>query len=107
MCRGSDEFVAQPGVDAPQIRLTGELDVATADSMFAPAHRLVAEGHRHFILNCAALDFCDSQGLMAMVRLLRAVQPDGAVMLAEPSDTLVKLLTVTGLADEFLIRLSN
>jgi len=83
------------------------MDLATAESMVAPAHQMVADGHAHVVLNCAYLNFCDSRGLMAMVSLARAVEPDGSVTIAEPSDVLVKLLTATGLLDMFTISSSN
>jgi anti-sigma B factor antagonist len=95
------------GGGAPAIPLTGDMDLATAQAMLAPAHQLVAEGHRHIVLNCAALDFCDSQGLMAMLRLLEAVQPDGSVTLTQPSKMLIKMLTITGVVDQFRTRASR
>jgi anti-sigma B factor antagonist len=101
----SDGVAVGAGADAAEIRLTGDMDMATADAMLAPAYQLVADGHRHLILNCGSLDFCDSQGLMAMIRLLKAVQPDGSVTIVEPPETLVQVFTATGLVDKFTISL--
>jgi anti-anti-sigma factor len=103
----ADHLAAGAAAGASEIRLTGEMDLATAETMLAPAHQLVAEGHCHFVLNCAALEFCDSHGLMEMFRLAKAVEPDGSVTIAHPSDTLVKLLTLTGLSDLFTISASE
>jgi len=100
-------LVVQAGTDAAEVRLSGEMDMATADAMLDPAHQLVAGGHRHLVLNCGSLDFCDSQGLMAMIGLLKAVEPDGSVTIAEPSETLVRALTITGLVERFTISIPN
>jgi hypothetical protein len=51
----------QASVDPPEIRLAGEMDMATAYRMLAPAHQLVVDGHRHLTLNCEALKFCDTE----------------------------------------------
>ena len=80
------------------------MDMATAYGMLAPAHQFVVDGHRHLTLNCAELTFCDTEGLRALIVLFDAVQPDGSVTLADPSDTLIKLLTLIGVADDFTIR---
>src|SRR4051812_16611308 len=95
------------GACAPAIPLPRGMGPSPAEAMLAPAHQLVAEGHRHIVLSCAALDFCDSQGLMAMLRLLEAVQPDGSVTLTQPSKMLVKMRTITGVVDQFRISASN
>ncbi len=60
---------------------------------------LVADEHRHLILDCSNLTFCDSFGLRTMMNLWQSVQPDGSVTIASPSDHLNRLLQIAGLAD--------
>jgi anti-anti-sigma factor len=104
---GPDDHAAPAHADAAEIRLTGDMDMETADDMLAPARQLVADGHLRIILDCGSLNFCDSQGLKAMIALLKAVQPDGSVTIRNPSETLLKGFTVTGLVDRFTISSSS
>ena len=90
-----------PPSEAGELRLTGEMDIATAETMLEPAYRLLADGHRHIVLDGAGVTFCDSQGLNAMLRLLNAVPPGGSVTVVEASEALFTLLTLTGLLDRF------
>ncbi len=81
------------------LRLAGELDAGNVDSFVSKAEGLVAGGHRHVIVDCRSLTFCDAQGLRAMTQLWQSVQPDGSVTLECPSDHLIRLLQITRLAD--------
>lgn len=89
--------------DAALLRLSGELDAESAGSLVAEAGQLVREGQRHVVLDCAGVTFCDSFGLRAMTQLWLQVQPDGSLTIARPSDFLLRILEITGLADRFLI----
>ena len=85
------------------LRLTGELDADSAGGLMEAGDRIVAAGHRHVTLDCAAVTFCDSFGLRAMTQLWLRVQPDGSVTIVNPSDLLVRILGITGLAERFQI----
>ena len=83
------------------VRLSGELHVETAGSLVEAGRDLVAQGHRRVIVDCADLVFCDSQGLNALCELRNLVLPEGSVTLRSPSDRLIQILRVTGLAQMF------
>ncbi len=89
--------------DATLLRLSGELDTESATALLDEADRLVEQGQRNLILDCAALSFCDSSGLRAMTQVRDQVQPDGSVTIARPSALLLRILQITGLAACFLI----
>jgi anti-sigma B factor antagonist len=86
---------------AALLRLTGSLDSDSASALVADAERLVLRGHRHLILDCGAVTFCDSFGLRAMLVLRDRVRPDGSVTIGRPSDTLMRLLEISGEAESF------
>jgi anti-sigma B factor antagonist len=88
---------------AALLRLTGELEATTARDLVADAERLVLQGHRHLILDCVGVTFCDSYGLRALTVLADRLQPDGSVTLARPSGGLLELLAIVGVKDRFEI----
>jgi len=90
-----------PDTSPAVVRLSGELHSETAGSLLDAGRDLVAGGHRQVIVDCAGLLFCDSQGLNAFCELRQLVEPEGSVTLRNPSDRLVRILRVTGLADIF------
>ncbi len=90
-------------VSAARLRLTGDLDMETADSLVAAAEGLVLEGHRDVTVDCAGLTFCDSYGLRALQRVAGLVGPDGSASIARPSATLSRILQISGIADSFTI----
>ena len=81
------------------VRLSGELDADSAGELQAEGHCLISAGHRHLTIDCRHLLFCDSHGLNTITELWQQVQPDGSVTVAEPSDHLIKVLEITGLAE--------
>jgi len=85
------------------LRLTGELEATSASDLVADAERLVLQGHRHLILDCVGVSFCDSYGLRALTVLADRLQPDGSVTLAGPSNGLLQLLEIVGVRGRFKI----
>ncbi|MFI2241651.1 STAS domain-containing protein [Streptomyces chrestomyceticus] len=53
------------------VAVTGEIDFTTADTLYAHGHRLLADGSGHLILDFAAVTFCDSSGMSALIGLMR------------------------------------
>jgi anti-anti-sigma factor len=88
---------------AALLRLTGELDAGSASFLVADAERLVLQGHRHLVLDCGGITFCDSYGLRALKVLSDRLRPDGSVTLARPSTQLLDLLHTADLQDQFEI----
>ncbi|WP_093804126.1 STAS domain-containing protein [Streptomyces sp. Wb2n-11] len=79
--------------------ITGELDLATAPRLRTQALALIEQGHRHLILDLAAVTFCDSSGFNALVGIFRCAKAaDGTLVLAALPDRLERLLDLTGLS---------
>jgi anti-anti-sigma factor len=87
------------------LRLTGELDIATADDMLAAGRRALEDArHGPLFLDLSELSFCDSTGMRSLLRLnhealrcgrtvvLRNVQPNvRRVMEIAGFDTVLRL----------------
>jgi anti-sigma B factor antagonist len=74
------------------IRLTGELDLATAPELLARVEPLAATG-RTVVLDLSELTFCDSSGFNAFVRLQRRCRNNGTdLVLHAPPPTLMRVL---------------
>ena len=85
--------------DLALAHVAGYLDIDTAPRLRAQALALIEQGHRHLILDLAAVTFCDSSGLNALIGILRCAKTaDGALVLAAVPDRLERLLDLTGLS---------
>ncbi|MEU8843104.1 STAS domain-containing protein [Streptomyces roseus] len=85
--------------DLALAHVAGELDIATAPRLRAQALALIEQGHRHLILDLAAVTFCDSSGFNALVGIFRCAKAtDGTLVLAAVPDRLERLLNLTGLS---------
>ncbi|MEU9798865.1 STAS domain-containing protein [Streptomyces sp. NPDC051000] len=79
--------------------VVGYLDIGTAPHLRAHALALIEQGHRHLILDLAAVTFCDSSGLNALIVILRCAKTaDGTLVLAAVPDRLQRMLDLTGLS---------
>ncbi|MGH3631170.1 MAG: STAS domain-containing protein, partial [Sciscionella sp.] len=57
------------------------------------------------VLDVSGLDFVDSSGLSALIATHKAVTTAGGeVVLAHPTETLLRMITITGLDGVFTIR---
>ncbi|MEU0674749.1 STAS domain-containing protein [Streptomyces sp. NPDC006172] len=84
--------------DLALAHIVGDLDIATAATLRAQALSLIEQGHRHLILDLAAVTFCDSSGFNALVGIYRCAQAaGGSLTLATVPDRLGRLLHLTGL----------
>ncbi|MDX6364148.1 MAG: anti-sigma factor antagonist, partial [Streptomyces sp.] len=85
--------------DLALAHVTGELDITTAPDLRTQALELIAQGHRHLILDLGAVTFCDSSGFNALVGIFRCAKTaDGTLVLAAVPDRLERLLDITGLS---------
>ena len=86
------------------LRLTGELDVASAHVLhsYVSSLRPLSSPLR---LDVSRVSFVDSSGLRALLAARRAAVEDTGrpVMLVGPTDMLRKLLTMSGLATAFVL----
>ncbi len=85
-----------PGIQI--LRVPGELDVATADSVAARGRRAFARRARVLLVDLASLRFCDACGLSALVRIANHADAAGCRYgLIAPRPQVAKLLQITGL----------
>ncbi|MEU9108868.1 STAS domain-containing protein [Streptomyces xanthophaeus] len=85
--------------DLALAHVAGELDIATAPRLRTEALALIAQGHRHLILDLGAVSFCDSSGFNALVGIFRCAKAaGGTLVLAAVPDRLERMLVLTGLS---------
>jgi anti-sigma B factor antagonist len=88
------------------VALRGELDVADAASV-AAALVAVAARAPEIIVDLAGLEFIDSSGLAALaLARVQARRAGGDLLLAAPHDQVLRILTVTRLAEVFSVHAS-
>jgi len=85
------------------LRVSGELDIATAGQLDDALGALVGNGYRYLRLDLSSLSFMDVSGLQVLLRHQCAVTADrGLLILASPGRAVRLLLAVTG-ADRVLL----
>src|SRR5262249_36219807 len=93
---------------AAVVRVTGELDAYRAPDLEDLGATLLADGVYTLVLNMSGTTFLDSSGLRAMVTLRdRMVHAEGEFALVDPTDAVRRLLTITGLDEQFIIERSD
>ncbi|MET9298436.1 MULTISPECIES: STAS domain-containing protein [Micromonospora] len=85
---------AQVDGDQLRVQVTGEVDMATADTMFQTALR---EPAKRLALDLRAVTFFDSAAIHAVVRLAQRF-PDALTVL--PSLQVRRVLDISGLGDQ-------
>ena len=102
---GAQEFRVQ--VDArgplPVVRVTGELDGATAPVLRRTLVEVIGENTgRRVVVDLARMTFIDSTGLGVLVGALkRARDQAGDLLLASPTSRMTKVLEITGMGRVF------
>ena len=85
------------------VDLHGELDIASAEIAVSYVRDITDRHHGPVTVDLTALDFCDAQGLAALVRMAGHAGQNGCPFrLASPSPSLVKIMRITGLDHRFL-----
>ncbi len=93
---------------AAVVRVSGELDAYRAPELEDLGAELLADGVDSLVLNMAAATFLDSSGLRAMVTLRdRMVHAEGEFALMDPTEAVRRLLSITGLDQEFVVEFSD
>jgi anti-sigma B factor antagonist len=88
------------------VALRGELDIADAVSV-AAALAAVAARNLEIIVDLAALDFIDSSGVAALARGRKHARHAGRdLVLAAPQQQVLRVLTLTRLAEVFHVHAS-
>ena len=83
---------------AVTLRLSGELDTATAPGLRDQVVQLISQGRADLVFDCSDLRFIDSTGLGVLIGArARALAANGSVALVGVSSALRRLLVVTGI----------
>ena len=86
------------------LRLSGDLDMDSAERFGEAARRVHAEGIRCLVLDLSSLDFVDSSGLSQFVLALkRQREIGGEVVLQAPTDPVKRVLEIAGMNEIFAI----
>jgi anti-anti-sigma factor len=86
--------------DEALLTLTGELDPHTAPMLADELDSLTGEGVRSVVLVLSGLGFIDSSGLRVVIAADRDLtELGGRLVLRSPSETVRRLLDITGLLD--------
>lgn len=90
-----DSEIAQ---DTVIMRLSGELDVHTAEIFKASADEFLDKGYSNVILNLEEVSFIDSSGLGAILgRYKRISSNDGRMVIVKPKPHVRQVLELSGL----------
>jgi anti-sigma B factor antagonist len=86
------------------ITVAGEVDMYTAAELRAVLVDADADGRYRLVLDLTEVRFCDSTGLGVLVAgLRRARTGGGSLRLVDPTDSVLKVLRITGLDRVFPI----
>jgi anti-sigma B factor antagonist len=82
------------------LRLSGDLDMGSAELFAEAARRVHAEGFPCLVLDLSALDFVDSSGLSEFVLAFKRQQEiGGEVVLRAPTAQVRRVLDIVGLSE--------
>lgn len=101
---GDLEVVVSNNGSGHEVRLLGELDMATADRLRDELARLSADGAVLVTIDLSDLVFIDSTGLSVLISGLKRLRQQGGDMaLRSPTPGTRKVLEITGLTEVFAI----
>ncbi len=86
----------------PTFTLRGELDMLSAPQLTSRFLNAIDRSVADVVLDVQRLDFCDSSGLAALVRLAQHLDR-GTVTVAGPRPIVRRLLEVSGMIDVFVV----
>jgi anti-anti-sigma factor len=90
---------------AVSLAVSGEIDMATAESLYEQAIALVSTGTRLLVLDLTGVTFCDSLGIAALVRIYRYALGLGCQLrVTNPREHVAHVLQISGLDQVFEIR---
>ena len=104
MSPGELEVIVSSRDAGHEIRLLGELDMATAGRLSEELGRLATDGARLVTVDMSDLAFIDSTGLSVFITGLKHLrQQGGDLALRSPTPGTRKVLEITGLTEVFSI----
>jgi anti-sigma B factor antagonist len=102
----SVDLISSEGDSRVVVGLRGELDVTVAVRVVAELS-VVAARERDIIVDLTGLEFIDSSGLAALVRVRKQVRhAGGELLLAAPQRQVLRLIALTRLIDVFSVHAS-
>jgi anti-anti-sigma factor len=102
--RGAQLGLSQTtALDGSQVvRVTGELDIATAEQAYAYLTDVIDHGHAPVSIDLRGLTFCDASGLSVFARIANRAQKIGRQLrLTDARPSLVKIMRITGMDTAF------
>lgn len=106
--RGGAAAVSGDGGDgkagqAVTVTVTGDVDLAAADTLWSVLDEYVRSG-ADVVVDCSQVAFLDSMGLRTLIRAQHKAAASGArLRLAAPSEAVVRVLHLAGVADLFVL----
>ncbi len=98
MSQSTNGTVADQDDGTRILRVQGELDLGTADSLYRRGRAALRCHARLLLLDLAGLSFCDACGLGAFVRIANEADAAGCRYgLIAPQSLVLKMLRITGL----------
>jgi anti-sigma B factor antagonist len=86
------------------VAVDGELDLATAPQLREALATAPEEGETEIILDLTRLEFIDSTGLSVLVMAFtRTRAAGGSIVLRNPSQSVMRILEITGLVSVFTV----
>ena len=84
------------------VRVTGELDIATADQAYAYLRDVVDSQDGPVTMNLAELTFCDAAGLGVLARVAGYAKRSGrSLKLTAARPSLLRIMRITGMDEAF------
>jgi anti-sigma B factor antagonist len=90
--------------DVATVVVRGEVDVASAPRLRDLLHGLVEADARCIVLDCRGLEFLDSSGIGLLVATRKRMGDGGELVLDSPPAHVRKVLELTGVAEELVLR---
>ncbi|WP_194892343.1 STAS domain-containing protein [Catenulispora pinisilvae] len=107
--RGGAAAVTGDGKGAAAVTVTvaGDVDLAAADTLWSVLDEYVRPG-AHVVVDCSRVAFLDSMGLRTLIRAQhKAAAADARLTLAAPSEAVLRVLQLAGVADLFVLDISG
>jgi anti-sigma B factor antagonist len=84
------------------VRVSGELDIATADEAYAYLRGIVDREDGPVLMNLSGLTFCDAAGLGVLARAAGYARQAGrSLKLTAARPSLVRIMRITGMDEAF------
>jgi anti-sigma B factor antagonist len=98
-------IASEPGPSgAVRLRVAGSIDLASRDELFNSGKSALSDAPQ-LLLNLSEVRFMDSTGIGALIDLAQEAEDHGkSFAIEEPSQRVLRILTLTGLQDAWTAR---